>query len=115
MTALLDIEITSLDELRRHLATLSDAALERLRQALTPEPKPDDMLAAVQHELARRRAEQEAGPLLLAKLDNIAARLRQSGIPRLKYVPQEGHSSPDAGLPGPDRQRSKRTSKADSG
>jgi hypothetical protein len=60
----LDIEITTLNDLRRHLSTLSDVALERLHQSLTPPPSRDQLLTAIDAERSARsqRAVAEADP-----------------------------------------------------
>jgi hypothetical protein len=84
-----------MSDLARRLGKLSDAQLTKLAHSLAPPPRTDDMLTVVQAELARRRAEQEAGPLLLAKLAAIAERLRQP-MPA-PHVPPAG--SPDAAVP----------------
>ena len=72
------------------------AELEHLRQSFAPPPRADDILAVLDKEISARRAEQEAGPLLLARLNSIAARLRQPVV-RRRYV--EPDSSPPTHSP----------------
>lgn len=96
-TARLDVEVNSLDDLRRHLAGLSESALQALLQSLQPQPREPDILAAVQAELGRRRSEQRALPELLDRLDRMASRLRaQPGrIPRRRYTPPNAQRGTD--------------------
>src|SRR5260370_37735236 len=46
--------IASLDDLRSRMRSLSDVALEHLRQELQPAPRVDDMLDVVQAEQSER-------------------------------------------------------------